>query len=193
MSEEATLHDLKTKIQEIKSKLLPPRVKLFIATSLDGYIAREDGSVDWLFDADDYGYEEFYNSVETLVMGRKTYEQVLSFGKYPYPGKQAYVFSRTLAGTKDENVEFVAGAIDTFTNGLRASLQGDIWLVGGAGLVQSFMEMRLIDDFLLFVHPVVLGRGIPLFSPGEGEQNLNLNDCRRYPSGLIQLHYTRPV
>ncbi len=84
-------------------------VILFIATSLDGSIARTDGGIDWLFTDQDYGFREFFSCVDTVVMGRKTYEQSLTFGEYPYPGRTGYVFSRTRRGQQDEHVQFISG------------------------------------------------------------------------------------
>jgi dihydrofolate reductase len=97
------------------------RIKLFIATSLDGYIARADGGIDWLFIDGDYGYRAFYDSIDTVVMGRKTWELSLGFDEYPYPGVPAVVFSRTLAGTHDARAEFVAGPVGPFMRRLHSS------------------------------------------------------------------------
>src|SRR3712207_517414 len=86
-----------------------PEVKLFIATSLDGFIADRDGGVDWLFADGDYGYAAFFDSIETLIMGRRTYEQVLGFGEWPYGEKPTYVFTRGAPGGDHPHVEFVSG------------------------------------------------------------------------------------
>src|SRR6476469_422734 len=107
-------------------------IQLFIATSLDGYIARTSGAVDWLFTDQDYGYTEFFDQVDTVLMGRKTYDQVLSFGEYPYSGKQGYVFSRTQPQQRDENVEFVGSNGVNFFNTLYQADGQNIWLVGGS-------------------------------------------------------------
>ena len=106
------------------------KIRLFIASSLDGYIARTSGEVDWLFSDSDYGYAEFFAQIDTVIMGNKTYQQILGFGEYPYKGKKGFVFSQILQGEKDNNVEFVGGDLKSFINKLRQSSGGDIWLVG---------------------------------------------------------------
>ncbi|MDH4164323.1 MAG: dihydrofolate reductase family protein [Nitrospirota bacterium] len=164
---------------------------LYIATSLDGYIARADGSIDWLFSDQDYGYREFFAGVDTVVMGRKTYEQSLTFGGYPYPGREGYVFSRQHAGRRDEHVAFIAESPDTFVSRLRQRQGKNIWLVGGAELVRAFMQENLIDAYVISVHPVVLGGGIPLFRPPLPTSWLTLVDSTTFDSGLVQVTYVR--
>ena len=165
------------------------KIVLYIACSLDGYIARSDGSVDWLFTDQDYGYTGFLASVDTVVMGRKTYDQVLSFGPYPYSGKTSYVVSRSRAGTSDENVVFVGSDITGIVRRLREEDGGNIWLVGGSELIDLFVRERLIDEFIVSIHPVVLGSGIPLFRKEDFETWLTLMKCEQFPGGLVQLHY----
>lgn len=167
------------------------RVKLFIACSLDGYIARPDGGIDWLFSDGDYGYREFYASVDTVVMGRKTYELSLSFGEYPYPGASAYVFSRRRAGERDAHAQFTGDEAGAFMRRLQAQPGRDIWLVGGGELVREFLNAGLIDDFIVSVHPVVLGAGLPLFPSPARETPLRHVKTLSFESGLVQLHYQR--
>ena len=154
------------------------KIILYIACSLDGYIARSDGSVDWLFTDQDYGYTAFLASVDTVVMGRKTYDQVLTFGLYPYSGKTSYVVSRLLAGTRDEHVVFVGSDIAGIVRRLREGDGGNIWLVGGSELIDLFVRERLIDKFVVSIHPVVLGSGIPLFRHPGVETWLTLISVR---------------
>ncbi len=170
------------------------KVVLFIASSLDGFIARPDGGIDWLFSDADYGYAAFFDSIDTVVMGRKTYELSLSFGPpYVYQGKASYVFSRTKAGTKDENAEFIAGSPKDFMRPLRAQAGKDIWLVGGAELVRDFLAEDLIDEFIVSIHPVILGAGIPLFPVQGRELSLRFKNSISFGSGLVQLHYERTL
>lgn len=166
------------------------KIRLFIASSLDGYIARNSGEVDWLFTDSDYGYAEFFAQIDTLIMGHKTYEQVLSFGEYPYKGKKGFVFSNTLAGTRDENVEFVGGDWKHFISSLRNQSGGDIWLVGGAKTIHYCMKHGLVDELILSIHPIILGNGIPLIVKDASlETALTLKNVKTYNSGLLQVSY----
>ncbi len=167
------------------------RVILFIASSLDGYIARTSGAVDWLFTDQDYGYADFLAGVDTILMGRRTYEQVLSFGEYPYKGIQCFVFSRTHGGERDEHVTFISDNIESFVKGLKSGTEENIWLVGGSDVIQSFMSHDLIDEFIISVHPIILSDGIPLFRAPLPMRKLSFQKCRAFDTGLVQLTYTR--
>ena len=166
------------------------KLVLFIATSLDGYIARPDGGIDWLFSDQDYGYTEFFAGVDTVIMGRKTYDLSLSFGEYPYQGTRGFVFSHTLKG-QNENVTFIPINIAGFISELKRGSGKNIWLVGGAQIVAECVRHDLIDDFIISVHPVILGEGIPLFPPGLPERKLELRGSKHFSSGLVQLSYKR--
>lgn len=162
------------------------KVILYIATSLDGFIARKNGDVDWLFADQDYGYSEFYKKIGIVVMGNKTYKQALSFGE-SYSGKECYVFSRKKKG-KNGNAVFVSGDVRKFVKKLKDK---NIWLAGGAEIIKEFLRYDLIDDFMIFVHPILLGEGIPLFKGSFAEKKLKLVNIKRYSSGLVSLHYKR--
>jgi dihydrofolate reductase len=165
------------------------RVVLFIATSLDGYIARKDGSIDWLFDDADYGYAAFYASIDTVLVGRRTYEQALGFGVGdPFEGKRTIVFTRTRSGRHDR-AEFTAEDPAALVARLRDEPGADIWLVGGAELVAAFVRERLIDEFVISIHPLLMGAGIPLFAPGAPETPLRSARAETFASGLVQLTY----
>jgi dihydrofolate reductase len=164
-------------------------VKLFIATSLDGFIADRDGGVDWLFADGDYGYAAFFDSVETLIMGRRTYEQVLGFGEWPYGEKATYVFTRSPLGGDHPHARIFSGEARSLVEELRERSSGDIWLVGGAALVSTFREQHLIDEYILSVHPILLGDGIPLFERPRPRENLRLREEIAFQSGLVQLRY----
>lgn len=163
-------------------------VILFIATSLDSYIARKNGEVDWLFTDQDYGYTDFFESIETLLLGRRTYEQLLTFGEYPYGEKEAYVFSRS-PRDRDAHVSFVAQPPSQFVQELKAQSGGDIWLVGGAELVHELLAASLIDRLILAIHPVILGEGLPLFLEPLPETQLTLTQQQVFETGLVQLTY----
>lgn len=162
------------------------RLKLFIASSLDGYIARKDGSIDWLFTDADYGYKEFYSSVDTVLVGRKTYEQSLTLEDAPFSGKGCYVFTRKASG-KSGYVTFVSEDIAEFTKGLKDGPGSDIWLVGGSETIAALRH--LIDEFIISIHPGILGAGIPLFTGEWKETGLELVNSTSFASGLVQLHY----
>ncbi len=163
------------------------KIFLYIAPSLDGYIARENGDVDWLPTNTDSGYFDFYKSIDTVIMGKKTYDQILTFGKYPYKGKKSYVLTRDETLTKDENVEF-SSDLGVFTRTLNSSSEANIWLIGGAELISSFLRNKLIDEIILSVIPIVLGKGIPLFQKIDKEIKLELIKTTEY-SNLVELTY----
>lgn len=163
-------------------------IRLFIASSLDGFIAREDGRVDWLPVKGDYGYTKFLDSVDTILMGRKTYDQILGFGEYPYRGKKGCVFTRNTEKKRDENVDFINNPVD-FTKSLVQSPGKDIWIVGGSEIVSIFMNSDLIDEIILTIIPVILGKGIPLFTNIKKEVKLELANPYTYEDGMVQLSY----
>ncbi|PZO43280.1 MAG: dihydrofolate reductase [Pseudanabaena frigida] len=163
---------------------------LFIALSLDGYVARSSGAVDWLFTDQDYGYEDFYATCDRLLMGRNTYEQIQSWGDYPYSEKQGFVFSRTVERDRDENVTFVSTDLVSFVKDLKAQDGKDIWLVGGAAIAKTCLENNLVDKFILSIHPIILGEGISLFPPPLPTLSLNLVRCQTFDTGLVQITYT---
>ncbi|HTL71547.1 MAG TPA: dihydrofolate reductase family protein [Candidatus Eisenbacteria bacterium] len=138
---------------------------------------------------EDYGYSEFFGTIDTVIMGRATYDQVRTFGEFPYKGKACYVLSRASQG-RDENVTFIGGDVFSWVKALKAQPGAGIWLVGGAQAAASFFQERLIDEYILSTVPVVLGAGIPLFKKGLPQMRLALKEVRSYPSGLVQCHYT---
>ncbi len=163
---------------------------LYIASSLDGYIARTSGDVDWLFTDQDYGYTDFLTRVDTVLMGRNTYKQILSFGEYPYQGTQGFVFSK-MHKNNDSFVEFVSSDLVPFIQNLKSSTGKDIWLVGGGQIIQPCLQNDLIDEFIISLHPIVLGGGIPLFPSPSTTKTLTLQHCQTFETGLVQLTYIR--
>jgi len=165
---------------------------LYIAASLDGYIAKPDGDIGWLSmveaPPEDYGYAEFVETVDTIIMGRKTYEKVLSFGiPWPHKGRKCYVLSKTQTGS-DENVEFFNGDATELIASIRQNPGLNIYCDGGAEVVHTLMQRDLIDRYVISIIPVLLGDGIALFKPGRSH-DLTLLKSEAYPSGLVQLHY----
>lgn len=172
---------------------MPNKIILYIATSLDGFIARKDGSVDWLSPyengQEDYGYKDFLKKVEIVIMGNTTYKQVLTFGEFPYKGKDCYVLTRNKEKRIDANVTFVSKNAKDFISQL--SDNKNIWLVGGASIIDEFLKFDLIDEFIITIIPILLGEGIPLFKGRSNEKNLELIDVKTFDPGLMQLYYKR--
>lgn len=169
------------------------KVVLYIAASLDGYIAREDESLDWLFSCDgegDNGYGHFYEQVTTILMGKKTYDWIVRHegGNFPYQGKECYVFSRTTSGRTDY-VRFVNSDIAEFVRE-RKSANGNavIWVVGGGEVLVALLREQLIDELFIQVAPKLLGRGVPLFREGDYELNLQLAHVNQF-NQFVGLHY----
>jgi dihydrofolate reductase len=163
----------------------------FVACSLDGFIAGPNGEIDWLATDGDYHYSEFYRSIDTVVMGRKTYELGLSFPDYPYPGKQAYVFTRRNLDPHRADVTVVKEPPDAFLAELKQKDGGKIWFVGGGELAGELMEAGLIDELVLTVHPVTLGKGIPLFAPHDRRMEWRVQGVHSWPNGLVQTKLRR--
>jgi len=167
------------------------QVKLFIASSLDCYIAREDGGIDWLYTDADYGYTRFYDSIDTLIVGRKSYDQSLTFDEYPYKGKKVYVFTRKNVRKNNnvQDVEYIDTNIQDFVTSLTQSMGKDIWLLGGGEIVSVLLNAGLVDEVILSIHPIILGAGIPLLRNIQKEVNLKLENSLSFNSGLTQLCY----
>ena len=167
-------------------------ITYYVAASLDGYIADASGGVDWLpqGEPEDYGYAEFYAGVDALVMGRRTYDQVLEFGQWPYPGKPTYVFTGHPPLDNPYDVRFVSDTEPAeFVRTTAAGYSGTVWLVGGGNLADQFRSGGLIDEYLVHVIPVILGRGIPLFGGDPAVTGLALSETHAYDDGIVMLHY----
>ncbi|MEH1931486.1 dihydrofolate reductase family protein [Nostoc sp.] len=173
------------------------KVTLYIAASLDGYIARSDGGIDWLsileIEGEDYGYTAFYESIDAIVLGSKTYEIGLSFDKWPYPEKKSFVFTQRHLKSDREDVVFVSDTVKHVLENIEAQGLENIWLVGGGALINSFLQHSLIDEYIISTIPIILGGGIRLFPPSSPEEKLELINSKQYPSGLLQSHYRRKV
>lgn len=173
-----------------------PEVIYYVAMSLDGYIATPDGGVDWLapFQSgeEDYGYGAFYASVGALLMGSRTYEQILSFGSWPYEGKPCWVFSGRPLDSVQAGVTLTSKKPRDVLADLEQGGTERVWLVGGAALAASFRSLGLISEVLVSVIPTILGAGIALFKPGgPKEERLALVESKQFDSGLIQLRYRK--
>jgi len=166
------------------------RLKVFVATSVDGYIAARDGDVSWRFRDADYGYEAFFAGIDTVLLGRRTYEAALTAQRWPYPRRKTVVFTRG-GDVKISSPDTVATSrmpADVVAE-LRSREGKDLWLAGGGALVRDCLDAGLIDDVTVLIHPVILGAGTPLVAEGTIVTQLALIAERRYPSGLVQLTY----
>ncbi len=168
------------------------KIIVYIATSADGYIARLDGSVDFLERPDatgDYGMAEFYSTIDTILWGRKTYDFGVRSGAGFDAGVRNYVFSSAPPASAAAGVEFVKEPISDFAEGLRASPGKNIWMMGGAGIIASFLDEGQIDEFIIHIIPILIGAGIPLVAPRHRSIPLRLRSCRHFEDGVVRLHY----
>ena len=175
------------------------KIIVYVATSADGYIARPDGDVEWLNrlpHTADHGMAAFYRTIDTILMGRKTYDWALAYWKKM--GKKDgmfdtkvvnYVFSRKPPKKPAPGVKFVKEPVKAFAQRLRATPGKHIWMMGGGGLIASFLDAGEIDEFDIHVIPVLIGKGIPLVAPRHRDILLRLRAARKYPDGIVRLHY----
>jgi dihydrofolate reductase len=168
-----------------------PKLIVHAATSADRFIARKDGSVDWLEHyKGGYGMRRFYATIDACVMGRKTYELAVRFGMPDgYAGKKNYVFSRTLAKAASPKISIVNDDVSAFAKRLRAENEKDIWLVGGAELIAGFLDAAQVDEFIVHLMPRLIGEGIPLIAPRHRDAPLKLLATRKFADGVVMLHY----
>ncbi|QOJ27441.1 MAG: dihydrofolate reductase [Ignavibacteriales bacterium] len=168
------------------------KVKLYIASSLDGFIAGPNGEIDWLPETpgEDYGYSEFIDGIDTTLMGGETYRFVAGLDEFPYKDKRNIVFTRRKEIPKSEYVEFAQGDIAEQVRKLKAGEGKDIWLIGGGQIITPLHDAGLIDIYEIAIIPVVLGAGLPLFTGSASKRKLNLIDSKTYSSGLVMLKYS---
>ena len=172
------------------------KIIVYIATSADGYIARPDGNVDWLNvprKAEDYGMTDFFKTVDTVLWGRTTFDEAIgrTKGKGGFSkSMKTYVFTHNPpADSPYKYVEFVNEPIGEFGRRLRATPGKDIWMMGGGGLIGSFLDAGELDEFIIHVMPVFIGEGIPLIQPRHLLTRLKLLSSKNYDDGVVRLHY----
>jgi dihydrofolate reductase len=167
------------------------KVILGLAVSLDSFIEGPNGEYDWCFSDQDYGLSNFFKRVDSIFVGRKTYEKSLQMegGGAGFPKFKEYIFSTTLDKVKD-GATLIKGDIKTEVEKIKKEKGKDIWLFGGAGLTTSLLNLGLIDELSLAVHPIILGGGRPLFSNIKDRINLTLVDTKTYSTGLVSLKYS---
>ncbi len=171
------------------------KIKLYIAASLNGKIAEKDGSVDWLYvkDSDeeiDYGYEKFYESIDTTIQGSSTYKQVESWGiDFPYPDKKNYVITRNKNLKNNHNVEFISENHIDFIKTLKNKAGKDIWLIGGGQINTMLLNEGLIDELQLFCMPIILSDGIDIFEAIPARTDVKLIETKTHDTGAIEMKY----
>ena len=175
------------------------KIIVYIATSADGFIARPDGTVDWLDrprPKGNYGMGAFYKSIDTILWGRKTCDMALGFQKKGGTRSafdtrvKNFVFTRSLRrSSSPAGVEFVSEPIKAFATRLRKKKGKDIWMMGGAGIIASFLDEGEIGEFMIHVIPIFIGEGIPLIAPGRRTVPLKLISCTKFTDGVVKLHY----
>lgn len=165
------------------------RIILNLAVSLDGYIEGPNGEIDWCLTDQDYGMDAFFDSTDAIFMGRKSYDMIDGLPS-PFGDRQLYVFTDTPFIVP--NPDIIAVSSKNFVKDVQAICEQpgrDIWLFGGATLLSSFIKHNLVAEFILSVHPVVLGGGKPLFQDLREKLDLMLMGSESYSSGLIQIRY----
>lgn len=166
------------------------RVLYRVATSVDGYIAGPHGEFDWIVPEPSLDLSAVYAAVDTVLLGRRTYELTLQPGTPPWPaGWHVYVFSRTLEPAQHPRVRVVSGDAGATVAGLRTRPGKEIWLFGGGSLFRTLLEAKQVDIVELAVSPVVLGGGVPLLETGAPLTRLALVESQSYPSGVVTLRY----
>lgn len=171
------------------------KVILYIAMSLDGYIAKPNDDLGFLSivaqEGEDYGYANFINTVDTVIMGRKTYEWVMKqVPEFPHADKNTYIITRTARRTTGKT-QFYTGKLRELIIQLKSESGKNIFCDGGAEIVNELLKDNLIDEFIISVIPVMVGNGIRLFKDGRPEQQLTLVSTKQFDKGLVQLHYRR--
>lgn len=169
------------------------KVILFIAASLDGFIAKADGDISFLSaveqPGEDYGYANFLESVDTVILGRKTYDKIRSmFGGLAYGERNVFVLTRSPQPANDK-VTFYSGSLVDLLSNLKSTNGRNIFCDGGAETVRRFLQEDLFDEIVVSIIPVLLGDGIRLFSEGFPEKKLQFVDAKSFEKGLVQLHY----
>jgi len=167
------------------------KVVLGLGISLDGYIARPDGSVDFLFMPKDYSMGPFFKTIDTCVLGRKTYDDGLKMGGSFSDSMKNYVFSRTLPPGMRNGVMVTNDSPGAVISEIRKTPGKNIWLMGGGELIREFLKEDLVDELYIGVVPVLIGEGIPLFPSGFPQREFDLIENKSYSQGMIALRYGR--
>lgn len=168
---------------------------LYIATSLDGYIAKPNDDLEFLSiveqEGQDYGYADFIKTIDSVIVGRKTYDKVISMGfDFPHADKDTYIITRTKRPNIG-SVKFYTGDLKSLVVKLKSEKGKNIFCDGGSEIVNELLKDNLIDEFIISVIPILVGNGIKLFKDEIPELKLELVSAKSFEKGLIQLHYKR--
>ncbi len=161
--------------------------------SVDGYIADSEGGVDWLdaYHFEGFDFNAFLDQIDTIVMGRTTYDQVLTFGSWPYPGKKVIVISSSTDAIQSPETTVWSKSIADLVTLLRNRLvEKDVWILGGGKALKGFREADAVDSYELYVMPIVLGGGVPLFLDTTFKEALTLVSSQTFENGVVELIYT---
>lgn len=171
------------------------KVILYIATSLDGYIAQPNDDLSFLSiveqEGQDYGYADFIKTVDAVIVGRKTYDKVISMGfDFPHADKDSYIITRTPRPSLG-SIKFYTGDLKSLVDRLKSENGKNIFCDGGAEIVNELLKEDLVDEFIISVIPILVGNGTKLFKDGRPELKLELVSTKQFDKGLTQLHYRR--
>ncbi len=166
---------------------------LYISCSLDGFIAKPNEDLGFLSivekEGEDYGYNKFIKTIDTVIIGRRTYEWVIGQGyDFPHADKELYIITRKKQGNHS-NLRFYNGDLETLVRELKSKKGQNIFCDGGSQIVNQLLNKKLFDEMIISIIPVLIGNGIKLFEKGTPEQELQLLSVKKYDSGLVQLHY----
>lgn len=171
------------------------KISMYVAASIDGFIARPNGDIDWLESiegvAEDYGYQAFYETVDCLVMGGKTYRQMHAFPEWPYAGKPTWIYSRSPFVADIPDVFHLDTPPSALIERLKNEGKRHLWVLGGGEIHTMFLRDGFIDEMHLFIMPLALGKGVPLFAPPLRDQRWRLADLRRWNGDVVELRYIR--
>lgn len=168
---------------------------LYIAASLDGFIAKPNDDLSFLALADspgeDYGYASFMENTDTMVIGRRTYDWLMTqVAEFPYPTIDTYIITHQPQAAIGQR-QFYSGDLKQLVMNLKNKDGKSIFINGGAEIVNALLKDDLIDEMILFIFPVLLGDGVRLFQPKNAEHGLHLIDTKIYEKGIVKLHYER--
>src|SRR5882724_14500 len=171
------------------------KIIVSVAMSTEAFIARPDGDVAWLdrpMPRGNYGMGEFFKTIDTILWGRKTYDKGIEMGMKSAefePGVKNYLFSRHPQKSLLPGFEWIRETVKTFAQRVRAQPGRDIWMMGGGGIIASFLDEDEIDEFRLHVIPILIGEGIPLIEPRHRAVPLRLLSSKSFPDGVVELNY----